>query len=67
MSKECGQSVAPMRLPASFVPPKQRDQLAALIRWCVIFLDRARDRRLLIRSVVDDADELRGRGFDVVD
>jgi hypothetical protein len=43
------------------------DQPIALVHRNLVFLDRARNGRLFVRSVVDDADELRRRPANVVD
>jgi hypothetical protein len=48
------------------IPPLS-DQPAALVLRHVVFLDRLLDRGLLIRGVIDDADELRRHPADVVD
>ena len=42
-----------------------RDELSALVRGHLIFLDRERSGCLLIRSIEDDADEF--RALDVID
>jgi len=44
-----------------------RNQPAALVRWDLIFLDRARNGGLRVGRIVDDAHQLRGRALDVVD
>ena len=44
-----------------------RDQPAALICRHLVLLDRFGDRALLVRSVIDEADELGRRAADVVD
>ena len=44
-----------------------RDELSALVRGHLIFLDRERNGCLLIRSIEDDAEEFRGRALDVID
>jgi len=49
----------------SILPP--REQPPALVGRHLIPDDRALDRSLLVRRIVDDADELRGRAVDVVD
>src|SRR6516225_5808988 len=49
----------------STIPPSMRDEPAALVRRHLIFLDRASNGCLLVRSIVDD--QLRGRTLDVVD
>jgi len=45
--------------------PPQRDQSAALVYWNLVFFYRGLDRRLCVRLIVDEANEL--RGLDVVD
>jgi hypothetical protein len=46
--------------------PPMRDQPAALIWRHLIFLDCASNGRLLVRSIDNDADELRGGALDVI-
>ena len=59
-------SVTSGRFPPSFVSPQQGDQPPALVYRHLKLLDRTLDRGLFIRRVVDDADKLRGRAFDVI-
>jgi hypothetical protein len=57
------------RFPAGHpsIPPPMRDQSAALIGRHVILHNRTRNGRLLVRSIVDNTDELRRRPFEVID
>jgi hypothetical protein len=50
----------------SSVPPL-RHQPAALVGRHLIFVDRALDGGLFVGGIIDDADEFRGRAFNVVD
>jgi hypothetical protein len=56
-----------LNLHADCSVPPVRDQPAALVSRHVVFLDRLLDRGLLVRSIVDVADELGLRPADVVD
>jgi hypothetical protein len=47
--------------------PSLSDHPAALVLWHIVFLDRLLDRGLLIRGVIDDADQFGRRPADVVD
>jgi hypothetical protein len=50
----------------SSIPPL-RDQPTALVRRHLIFVDRSSNSRLLVGCIINDADQLRGRAFDVID
>jgi hypothetical protein len=59
--------VTPWRLaPLGRIAPEQRNKTAVLIGRQFIYLHRSSNRRLLIGRIVDDADEFRGRAFDVI-
>jgi hypothetical protein len=60
--ERCARVPRSLRFPAGHpsIPPLS-DQSAAMVLWHVVFLDRLLDRGLLVRSVIDDADELRRR------
>src|SRR6516165_4153319 len=59
--------VTPWRLaPLRLIAPEQRNETAVLIGWQLIHLHRSSNRRLLVRSIDDDADEFRGRAFDAI-
>ena len=70
-----GESARPINQPAVPVPkdggvrsiPPLRDQPAALVGPHLELFDRLLDRPLGIRHVVHDADEFRGRAFEMVD